>query len=90
MPAFCFEVRRHSIIETTREIYKVFEYFLKNSIAHNILLTRRRLDAVDDAVRVIVWPRKSTTGAKQFSFLNVAVLELSGWFPVYGETICGI
>ncbi|CAB3251589.1 unnamed protein product [Arctia plantaginis] len=86
VPAFCFEVQRHSILETTMDIYKVLEYFLKNSIAHNILLTRRhRLDAVDDAVKVIIWPRKSTTGAKQFSFINVAVLELSGWFSVHDE-----
>lgn len=36
-------------------------------------------------VDVIVWPRKSTSGAKKLVAFNVAVLELSGWFPIYGK-----
>lgn len=35
------------------------------------------------AIRLLVWPRKSSAGAKQLAAFNVAVCELSGWFPVY-------
>ncbi|XP_075982139.1 GDP-D-glucose phosphorylase 1 [Anticarsia gemmatalis] len=82
VPAFCFKIKRQSIVQNSKEIYKVLEHFLNKSIAHNILLTTRSIDA-NNVVNVIVWPRKKTVGAKQFSAMNVAVLELSGWFPVY-------
>ncbi|XP_047998457.1 GDP-D-glucose phosphorylase 1 [Leguminivora glycinivorella] len=34
-------------------------------------------------VRVLVTPRLSTAGVKALTSFNVAVLELSGWFPVF-------
>ncbi|XP_063622708.1 GDP-D-glucose phosphorylase 1 [Cydia splendana] len=36
-----------------------------------------------EVVRVLVTPRLSTAGVKMLTSFNVAVLELSGWFPVY-------
>ncbi|KAJ8720973.1 hypothetical protein PYW08_006438 [Mythimna loreyi] len=81
VPAFCFQVQRHS---STKTLWKVLEYFLKKSIAHNILMTKiRRIGGPEDVVNVIVWPRRNTNGAKKLAAFNVAVLELSGWFPIY-------
>ncbi|XP_047027642.1 GDP-D-glucose phosphorylase 1 [Helicoverpa zea] len=82
VPAFCFELQKQSYAQTLKEVWKVLEYFLNKSIAHNILFTKRRLDGNGD-VCVIIWPRRSTTGAKKLAAFNVAVLELSGWFPIY-------
>ncbi|XP_063366217.1 GDP-D-glucose phosphorylase 1 [Cydia amplana] len=36
-----------------------------------------------EVVRVLVTPRLSTAGIKMLTSFNVAVLELSGWFPMY-------
>ncbi|XP_061717356.1 GDP-D-glucose phosphorylase 1 isoform X2 [Cydia pomonella] len=36
-----------------------------------------------EVVRVLVTPRLSTAGVKMLTSFNVAVLELSGWFPVF-------
>lgn len=81
VPAFCFEVPRHSSVQS---LWKVLDLFLKKSIAHNILLTKiSRVGGREDTVNVIVWPRRSSTGAKMLAAFNVAALELSGWFPIY-------
>ncbi|KAJ8728627.1 hypothetical protein PYW07_006323 [Mythimna separata] len=81
VPAFCFEIQRHS---STKTLWKVLDYFLKKSIAHNILMTNiQRVGGPEDVVNVIVWPRRNTNGAKKLAAFNVAVLELSGWFPIY-------
>ncbi|CAH0591571.1 unnamed protein product [Chrysodeixis includens] len=83
VPAICFEVQKHDP-NVLKDVWKVLEYFLKRSIAHNILITRRpRQGGCDDAVCIVVWPRKSTAGAKPLAAFNVAALELSGWFTVY-------
>lgn len=83
VPAFCFEIPRHTSVQS---LWKVLDYFLKKSIAHNILLTKiRRVDGRQDTVNVIVWPRRNSTGAKKLEAFNVAVLELSGWFPIFGN-----
>ena len=82
-PAFCFEIQRKSSVKT---LWSILELFLKKSIAHNILLTkRRRPGGLEDVVNVIVWPRRNSTGAKKLAAFNVAVLELSGWFPIFGK-----
>ncbi|KAH9643711.1 hypothetical protein HF086_001821 [Spodoptera exigua] len=85
VPAFCFKIQKDSCNQTLQQVWKVLEYFLKKSIAHNILFTKRGLGERDDVVYLIVWPRRNTSGAKQLSAFNVAVLELSGWFPIYDE-----
>ncbi|KAI5635239.1 alcohol dehydrogenase transcription factor myb/SANT-like domain-containing protein [Phthorimaea operculella] len=58
--------------------------------AHNLFITRGESlvpgDYENEVVRVIIWPRKSSSGAKQLDAFNVAVCELSGWFPVYDKT----
>lgn len=84
VPAFCFKIQKESSSQTLQQAWKVLEYFLEKSIAHNILFTKRGLGG-DDVVYLIVWPRRNTSGAKQLSAFNVAVLELSGWFPIFDE-----
>ncbi|XP_013171440.1 PREDICTED: GDP-D-glucose phosphorylase 1 [Papilio xuthus] len=83
VPGFCFEVTQQ-INDPSDYIYKLIDVLLKKAIAHNIFITRGQSVVGDsDVVRVIVWPRKSSSGAKQLAAFNVAVCELSGWFPVY-------
>lgn len=71
----------------SNEIYKLVDCLLKKSIAHNIFMTRglSLKDSEAEVIRVLVWPRKSTAGVKQMTAFNVALLELSGLFPIYGE-----
>lgn len=87
-PAFCFEVSlENAVKETAGTIYKLLEHFLNHSIAHNIFLTIGKSISRSDGevLRVLIWPRKSSAGAKQLGAFNVAVLELSGWFPIYSK-----
>ncbi|CAH2235881.1 jg9875 [Pararge aegeria aegeria] len=86
VPAFCFLITKRS--PKVDEIYKLIEFFLHNSIAHNIFVTRgdciRGENLDDDAVyRFLIWPRKSSAGVKQLAAFNVATCELSGWFAVH-------
>ncbi|XP_013141347.1 PREDICTED: GDP-D-glucose phosphorylase 1 [Papilio polytes] len=84
VPGFCFEITRNTI-NSSEYIYKLIDLLLKKCIAHNIFITRGQSVSGDGGiVRVIVWPRKNSSGAKQLAAFNVAVCELSGWFPVYG------
>ncbi|XP_013195494.1 GDP-D-glucose phosphorylase 1 [Amyelois transitella] len=85
IPGFCFEVSENNIVTITEESYKLIAYLLKNSLAHNIFLTRGSslTGCQKEVVRLIIWPRKSSAGAKQLASFNVAICEMSGWFPVY-------
>ncbi|KAJ0172653.1 hypothetical protein K1T71_011792 [Dendrolimus kikuchii] len=87
VPAFCFEVQKETCNTTTREIFMLLKYFLDHSIAHNILITNKRSSGKfdKDVARVFIWVRKSTSGVKNFTAFNVAVCELSGWFPIFSE-----
>ncbi|XP_050355774.1 GDP-D-glucose phosphorylase 1 [Nymphalis io] len=80
--AFCFEV--YHGCENIDEIFILLNHLLRKSIAHNIMITRGDpIEASCDVIRVVVWPRKSSLGAKLLLAFNVAVCELSGWFPIY-------
>ncbi|CAH0719126.1 unnamed protein product, partial [Brenthis ino] len=81
VPGFCFEITSSYKID---EIFKLIKFLLKKSIAHNVFITRgSSMEDGKGAIRLLVWPRKSSAGAKQLAAFNVAVCELSGWFPVY-------
>ncbi|XP_052744743.1 GDP-D-glucose phosphorylase 1 [Bicyclus anynana] len=86
-PAFCFEITKKS--PKIDEIYRLIEYFLQKSIAHNIFVTRG--ECVDEenlnevSYRFLMWPRKSSSGVKQLLAFNVATCELSGWFAVHSR-----
>ncbi|CAK1542616.1 unnamed protein product [Leptosia nina] len=81
IPAFCFNACSKG---AAQNIFKLIHYFLDNSIAHNIFITRgSSFDGEGEITRVFIWARKSTAGAKQLSAFNVAALELSGLFAVY-------
>lgn len=79
-PAFCFRVTDN--LKEISEVYKLIKYLQDESIAHNIFM---KITDTLNAVEVYVFPRKSTTGVKQLAAFNVAVLELSGWFPVFSK-----
>ncbi|XP_059046741.1 GDP-D-glucose phosphorylase 1 [Achroia grisella] len=92
IPGFCFEIQdQNSAMKVTSEIYKLLEYFLEKSIAHNIFITRgqtvkqRSSDIDRDVLRILIWPRKSSVIAKQTNAFNIAACEISGWFTVYNS-----
>lgn len=81
IPGFCFDGNLENAAEN---IFKLIEYFLKNSIAHNLFITRgRSLNGGNEITRVFVWARKSNSGAKPLIAFNVAALELGGLFPIH-------
>ncbi|XP_026751603.1 GDP-D-glucose phosphorylase 1 [Galleria mellonella] len=88
IPGFCFEIPdQDSATKITNEIYKLLEYFLKKSIAHNIFMTRGQTiipgsHDSKDILRIFIWPRKSSA-VKQLNSLNIAACEISGWFTIY-------
>ncbi|XP_022121095.2 GDP-D-glucose phosphorylase 1 [Pieris rapae] len=83
IPGFCFDGNAKNAAE---DIFKLIQYFLANSIAHNIFITKGCcFNNGDDVTRVFVFARKSTAGAKQLSAFNVAALELGGYFAVYSD-----
>lgn len=87
MPAFCFEVHKETYSITVEEINKLLKFLLDNSIAHNILITNKKTATGFHKymANVFIWPRKSTSGTKNYTAFNVAVCELSGWFPIFSE-----
>ncbi|XP_034836496.1 GDP-D-glucose phosphorylase 1 [Maniola hyperantus] len=87
-PAFCFEITKKS--PKIDEIFKLIEFFLDKSIAHNIFVTRgdpveENLENDEMSYRFVIWPRKSCVGVKQLLAFNVAACELSGWFVVHSN-----
>lgn len=80
VPAFCCNIKK---LSETINAYILIKYLVDKSIAHNVLITNRK--SQETGVHVIIWPRKKTEGAKQFTDFNVAICELSGWIPIYDE-----
>lgn len=90
IPAFCFQVKKKAdVVSISQDVFKLLEYFLKENIAHNIFITRgKSLDEeihCKEIIRILVWPRKHSYGVKQLDAFNIAVLELSGYFPIYSK-----
>ncbi|CAG9782578.1 unnamed protein product [Diatraea saccharalis] len=86
VPAFCFQLQQDDCTyKVANDVYKLLQYFLSKEIAHNIFMTKGKNfnGGTEEVLRVIVWPRRNSTGVKQLGAFNVAVCELSGWFPVY-------
>ncbi|KAL4713403.1 hypothetical protein ACJJTC_010388 [Scirpophaga incertulas] len=89
IPAFCFQASSQELSsKLANDVYTLLEYFSKNSIAHNLFITYGRDFNLEHqrVLRILVWPRKSCVGVKQLGAFNVAVCELSGWFPVYNAS----
>ncbi|XP_077291045.1 GDP-D-glucose phosphorylase 1 [Arctopsyche grandis] len=90
-PAKCFgfEMRTFSeISDVCSQVYKLIRFLMDNNIAHNLYMTKG--DAFDCStrrvIRILVWVRTSTVGAKEMSAFNLAICEFSGQFPIKNAT----
>ncbi|KAG7304735.1 hypothetical protein JYU34_010086 [Plutella xylostella] len=88
-PGFCFQIKhKHSIPQLAEDVHKLVRYLHENNVPYNILVTRGQgmgWEGTDEIVRVVVWPRRGSYVVKLLGAFNVAVCELSGWFPVYND-----
>lgn len=86
---FCFQVPdNETITESCENIYKLIVHLIDNNVAHNLYMIKgKALDGSDKrVVRVLVWVRTSSLGAKQTSAFNLAICEFSGQFPVKSKS----
>ncbi|XP_002735196.1 GDP-D-glucose phosphorylase 1-like [Saccoglossus kowalevskii] len=88
---FAFQLEERNVEQLARDVYKVTSYFHQNEIAHNLFMTRGTLFGEDKysnrrTVRVYVWPRRSSYGAKTEDSFNIAVCELAGHLPIKVES----
>lgn len=86
---FCFQVENaQNINEACGNIYKLVVYLIDNNIAHNLYMVKgKALDKSNKGVvRVLVWVRTNSKGAKQTSAFNLAICEFSGQFPVKSKS----
>lgn len=93
---FAFQLLDKNVIKTVRSIMKLSCLFVEKEIAHNIFITRGRcflecsnssnpIESKYDAVRIFMWARKSSFGAKDDEAFNPALCELAGHLPVKNE-----
>lgn len=86
---FAFEVSAKNRIAVVDEAMKIIRLLIDDSVAHNVFLTRGAPFAGDDGaysvVRLYLWARKTSYGAKDESAFNVALCELSGHLPMKTE-----
>ncbi|XP_052127598.1 GDP-D-glucose phosphorylase 1 isoform X2 [Frankliniella occidentalis] len=71
-----------------RNVYKLTNFLQSQNEAHNVTMTRSKLNESDRDllyVRVYVWVRKPNKGAKETSDFNPAALELFGYFTFKNE-----
>ncbi|XP_059191620.1 GDP-D-glucose phosphorylase 1 [Centropristis striata] len=88
---FLFYTESEGVEEVTGAICQLTDFLVEGNIAHNVFLTRGcpPSDCIQNkkdlcsrkGVRIAVWPRTSSFGAKEESAFNVALCELAGHLP---------
>ncbi|XP_064484120.1 LOW QUALITY PROTEIN: GDP-D-glucose phosphorylase 1-like [Ornithodoros turicata] len=90
---FAFQATSKNRSTIVNEILKVVQVFVDDSVAHNIFITRgsefgeNNVKDVErySVVRIYVWARRSSYGAKDEAAFNVALCELSGHLPMKSD-----
>ena len=88
---FLFYAEPDDLDRIARVVHQVTEALVRGDVAHNLFLTRGCPPAEGQTggpppgarrgVRVALWPRKSSFGAKEETAFNVALCELAGHLP---------
>lgn len=88
---FLFYAEAEDVEKVATAISEVTDFLVTGNIAHNLVMTRGcppcDLARNDEdpcsrrGVRIVVWPRKSSFGAKEPSALTIAFCELTGHVP---------
>ncbi|XP_073688349.1 GDP-D-glucose phosphorylase 1 [Garra rufa] len=85
---FLFYTQSSTLDLIVNAVCSLTDIMVDRNIAHNLFITRgcpplseRDTSLSRNGVRVIVWPRQSSFGAKEESAFNVALCELAGHLP---------
>ncbi|XP_031722671.1 GDP-D-glucose phosphorylase 1 isoform X1 [Anarrhichthys ocellatus] len=88
---FLFYTESERVEKVAEAICQVTDFLVDGNIAHNLFLTRgcppcdrtrnEKGHRSRNGVRIAVWPRTSSFGAKEESAFNVALCELAGHLP---------
>ncbi|KAJ3595801.1 hypothetical protein NHX12_002215 [Muraenolepis orangiensis] len=85
---FLFYAEPSDLDAVARVLFQVTETLVNRDIAHNLFLTRgcppdkdARHTTWRRGVRIALWPKRSSFGAKEESAFNVALCELAGHLP---------
>ncbi|KAE8618134.1 hypothetical protein XENTR_v10009281 [Xenopus tropicalis] len=90
-PGFLFYTDGKDLKSTAQKICKVTDFLVAKNIAHNLFVTRGsnpdtgKVSEDRNGIRVIIWARKPSFGAKEVSAFNVALCELAGHLPVKNQ-----
>uniref|UniRef100_A0A1E1X625 GDP-D-glucose phosphorylase 1 n=1 Tax=Amblyomma aureolatum TaxID=187763 RepID=A0A1E1X625_9ACAR len=86
---FAFQVTKANKEAVVRDVMVLVSMLLKSSTAHNLFMTRGTSfqagisdHTEEPVVRVYLWARQSSYGAKDESAFNVALCELAGHVPM--------
>ncbi|KAJ1528082.1 hypothetical protein ONE63_007999 [Megalurothrips usitatus] len=84
----CSAQCENDIRSLARDVFKLTNFFQSRNEAHNVVMTRCKLSNNEEMshIRVYVWVRTPSTGAKSATGFNPAALELFGYF-VYKNTV---
>ncbi|XP_069481314.1 GDP-D-glucose phosphorylase 1 [Ambystoma mexicanum] len=89
--AFLFYTNGHTLEELARIIQKVTDCLVAKNIAHNLFVTRGCAPwnpvnpQFNTGIRIFIWARKSSFGAKEETAFNVALCELAGHLPIKNQ-----
>ncbi|NP_001104198.1 GDP-D-glucose phosphorylase 1 isoform X1 [Xenopus laevis] len=90
-PSFLFYTDGRNLKSTAQNICKVTDFLVAKNIAHNLFITRGSNPDTGNGsegrngIRVNIWARKPSFGAKEVSAFNVALCELAGHLPVKNQ-----
>lgn len=88
---FLFYTESEDVEKVARTVCQVTDFLVDNNIAHNMFLTRgcpprgcmqsNKDRCLRSGVRIAIWARMASFGAKEESAFNVALCELAGHLP---------
>ncbi|CAI9730145.1 Hypothetical predicted protein [Octopus vulgaris] len=84
---FIFQLEENALVTFIENVVKVTQYFQKEEIAHNIMISRGTIYSQhhmenDNAINLFLWPRIKYEGAKNSDCFNIALAELAGQLPI--------
>lgn len=84
---FAFQLVDNDIQSLATNVFRLVSFLCEKSIAHNLFLTTGKSFGADcsDTLRVFVWARHSTFGAKEEFAFNPAMCELAGHLLIKEE-----
>ncbi|XP_055378122.1 GDP-D-glucose phosphorylase 1 [Condylostylus longicornis] len=77
--AFCYVIKQEMELQKSAEdIYEFIKFLCKESIPHNLSIIKLQ----DHVIRVFIFIRENPCVVKDYTKINIAFCEFSGYFPV--------